>query len=88
MTMLVEYDTFSEDVTRFYITERDFAIEVVRDNLCFIHRWVQVGRDHQPRPLRLARHPVYRQGSVASVGIAFPCPPTFAHSGIPRSRGH
>jgi hypothetical protein len=39
MTMLIKYDTFSEDVTRFYIAECVLAIEVVH-NLGFIHRYV------------------------------------------------
>ena len=38
MTMLIKYDTFSEDVTRFYIAESVLAIEAVH-NLGFIHRW-------------------------------------------------
>jgi len=37
MTMLIKYDTFSEDVTRFYIAECVLAIEAVH-NLGFIHR--------------------------------------------------
>ncbi|KAF8621601.1 hypothetical protein AX15_007621 [Amanita polypyramis BW_CC] len=37
MTMLIKYDTFSEDVTRFYIAECVLAIEAVH-NLDFIHR--------------------------------------------------
>jgi len=40
MTMLIKYDTFSEDVTRFYIAECVLAIEAVH-NLGFIHRSVQ-----------------------------------------------
>ena len=39
MTMLIKYDTFSEDVTRFYIAECVMAIEAVHQ-LGFIHRWV------------------------------------------------
>ena len=38
MTMLIKYDTFSEDVTRFYMAECVLAIEAVH-NLGFIHRW-------------------------------------------------
>ena len=38
MTMLIKYDTFSEDVTRFYIAECTLAIEAVH-KLGFIHRW-------------------------------------------------
>lgn len=37
MTMLIKYDTFSEDVTRFYIGEITLAIEAVH-KLGFIHR--------------------------------------------------
>lgn len=38
MTMLIKYDTFSEDVTRFYIAECVLAIEAVH-KLGFIHRY-------------------------------------------------
>ncbi|KAI0068871.1 AGC/NDR protein kinase [Artomyces pyxidatus] len=37
MTMLIKYDTFSEDVSRFYMAECVLAIEAVH-NLGFIHR--------------------------------------------------
>ncbi|RKO90655.1 kinase-like domain-containing protein, partial [Blyttiomyces helicus] len=37
MTMLIKYDTFSEDVTRFYIAECVSAIQAVHD-LGFVHR--------------------------------------------------
>ncbi|KZO98016.1 kinase-like protein [Calocera viscosa TUFC12733] len=37
MSMLIKYDTFSEDVTRFYIAECVLAIEAIH-NLGFIHR--------------------------------------------------
>ncbi|KAF7432976.1 Serine/threonine-protein kinase [Pleurotus ostreatus] len=37
MTMLIKYDTFSEDVTRFYLAECVLAIETVH-KLGFIHR--------------------------------------------------
>ena len=37
MTMLIKYDTFSEDVTRFYIAQCVMAIEAVHQ-LGFIHR--------------------------------------------------
>ncbi|KAH8830929.1 kinase-like protein [Flagelloscypha sp. PMI_526] len=37
MSMLIKYDTFSEDVTRFYMAECALAIEAVH-NLGFIHR--------------------------------------------------
>ena len=39
MTMLIKYDTFSEDVTRFYLAECVLAIEAVH-KLGFIHRCV------------------------------------------------
>lgn len=38
MTMLIKYDTFSEDVTRFYMAECVLAIEAVH-KLGFIHRY-------------------------------------------------
>lgn len=41
MTMLIKYDTFSEDVTRFYIAECVLAIEAVH-KLGFIHRYVHL----------------------------------------------
>lgn len=41
MTMLIKYDTFSEDVTRFYMAECVLAIEAVH-KLGFIHRCVLV----------------------------------------------
>ncbi len=37
MTMLMKYDVFSEDVTRFYLAESILAIEAVH-NLGYIHR--------------------------------------------------
>jgi serine/threonine protein kinase len=40
MTMLMKYDVFSEDVTRFYMAECILAIEAVH-NLGYIHRFVQ-----------------------------------------------
>lgn len=39
MTMLMKYDVFSEDVTRFYLAECILAIEAVH-NLGYIHRHV------------------------------------------------
>lgn len=39
MTMLIKYDTFSEDVTRFYIAECVLALEGIHQ-LGFIHRYV------------------------------------------------
>jgi len=48
MTMLMKYDVFSEDVTRFYMAECILAIEAVH-NLGYIHRCVLLtsfrGRD-------------------------------------------
>ena len=38
MTMLMKYDVFSEDVTRFYMAECILAIEAVHD-LGYIHRY-------------------------------------------------
>jgi protein-serine/threonine kinase len=38
MTMLIKYDTFSEDVTRFYMAECVLALEAVH-KLGFIHRY-------------------------------------------------
>lgn len=40
MTMLMKYDVFSEDVSRFYIAECILAIEAVH-KLGYIHRWVK-----------------------------------------------
>ena len=40
MTMLMKYDVFSEDVTRFYMAECILAIEAVH-NLGYIHRYVR-----------------------------------------------
>lgn len=39
MTMLIKYEIFSEDITRFYIAEIVLAIEAVH-KLGFIHRYV------------------------------------------------
>jgi serine/threonine protein kinase len=45
-TMLIKYEVFSEDVTRFYMAECCLAIEAVH-NLGFIHRFVpQLQYDH------------------------------------------
>src|SRR6266436_677544 len=41
MTMLMKYDVFSEDVTRFYMAESILAIEAVH-NLGYIHRYVSM----------------------------------------------
>ncbi len=48
MTMLIKYDTFSEDVTRFYMAECVLAIEAVH-SLGFIHRQAD---KHLPSPSR------------------------------------
>lgn len=47
MTMLIKYEIFSEDITRFYMAEITLALEAVH-KLGFIHRYV------------LTRHFVYR----------------------------
>ena len=39
MTMLIKYESFSEDITRFYMAELTLAIEAVH-KLGFIHRLV------------------------------------------------
>jgi protein-serine/threonine kinase len=41
MTMLMKYDVFSEDVTRFYMAECIVAIEAVH-HLGYIHRSVKL----------------------------------------------
>lgn len=41
MTMLMKYDVFSEDVTRFYMAECILAIDAVH-NIGYIHRYVLV----------------------------------------------
>lgn len=41
MTMLMKYDVFSEDVSRFYMAECILAIEAVH-KLGYIHRYVTV----------------------------------------------
>ena len=38
MTMLIKYDTFTEDLTKFYVAECVSAIEAIH-NLGFIHRY-------------------------------------------------
>jgi protein-serine/threonine kinase len=55
--MLIKYDTFSEDVTRFYMAECVLAIEAVH-NLGFIHRCVHLNltlTSTQPPPLPTSR---------------------------------
>lgn len=44
MTMLIKYEIFSEDITRFYIAEIVLAIEAVH-KLGFIHRYDQYSQD-------------------------------------------
>jgi serine/threonine protein kinase len=44
--MLIKYDTFSEDVTRFYMAECVLAIEAVH-KLGFIHRSVLLATTHE-----------------------------------------
>ena len=39
MTMLIKYEIFSEDITRFYMAELTLALEAVH-KLGFIHRFV------------------------------------------------
>lgn len=39
MTMLIKYEIFSEDITRFYMAEMILAIDAVHQ-LGYIHRWV------------------------------------------------
>lgn len=39
MTLLMKYDTFTEDITRFYMAELVSAIEAVH-NMGYIHRYV------------------------------------------------
>lgn len=64
MTMLIKYDTFSEDVTRFYIAECVLAIEAVH-KMGFIHRYVIRGAtDRQltvPQRYQTRQHS-HRQG--------------------------
>ena len=45
MTMLMKYDVFSEDVTRFYMAECILAIEAVH-NLGYIHRYAVYSDTH------------------------------------------
>lgn len=47
MTMLIKYEIFSEDITRFYMAEITLAIEAVH-KLGFIHRSVFKGRNIIP----------------------------------------
>jgi protein-serine/threonine kinase len=47
MTMLIKYDTFSEDVSRFYMAECVMAIEAVH-SLGFIHRCAKQARSLDP----------------------------------------
>lgn len=54
MTMLIKYDTFSEDVSRFYMAECVMAIEAVH-SLGFIHRCANhhVPSSHPDAPSKL-----------------------------------
>lgn len=63
MTMLIKYDTFSEDVSRFYIAECVLAIEAVHQ-LGFIHRCV--ARTH-PNPTPLTLLPVISSLTTSSL---------------------
>ena len=45
MSMLMKYDVFSEDVTRFYMAECILAIEAVH-NLGYIHRFASLFEHH------------------------------------------
>ena len=47
MTMLIKYEIFSEDITRFYMAEMIMAIEAVH-HLGFIHRFVIPGSERFP----------------------------------------
>ena len=53
MTMLMKYDVFSEDVTRFYMAECILAIEAVH-NLGYIHRYAL--RHPRTNPPNVASH--------------------------------
>ncbi len=55
MTMLIKYEIFSEDITRFYIAEIVLAIEAVH-KLGFIHRYVFYLRGLFLYPLSTACH--------------------------------
>ena len=50
MTMLIKYEIFSEDITRFYMAEIVMAIEAVH-KLGFLHRYVPIA--HRAPPTRL-----------------------------------
>lgn len=54
MTMLIKYDIFSEDITRFYIAEIIMAIEAVH-KLEFIHRSVEKPPTEQGLPCNTDR---------------------------------
>lgn len=55
MTMLIKYEIFSEDITRFYIAEIVLAIEAVH-KLGFIHRYVWGGISKLPCSNRAQRY--------------------------------
>ena len=50
MTMLIKYEIFSEDITRFYMAEIVLAIEAVH-KLGFIHRYVSLAGYKEPPQL-------------------------------------
>lgn len=56
MTMLIKYDIFSEDITRFYIAEIINAIEAVH-KLEFIHRYKPAFQRHPGEPVTDGRAP-------------------------------
>lgn len=62
MTMLIKYEIFTEDITRFYMAEIILAIEAVH-KLGFIHRYVII-EYHCFSPFR---DPVDRRASVGSL---------------------
>lgn len=61
MTMLIKYEIFSEDITRFYMAELVLAIEAVH-KLGFIHRSVKDAQQSKP----LAAVKVKLTGAVIS----------------------
>jgi protein-serine/threonine kinase len=50
MTMLIKYEIFSEDITRFYMAEITLALEAVH-KLGFIHRYALLPRLNEPTQL-------------------------------------
>jgi protein-serine/threonine kinase len=53
MTMLIKYEIFSEDITRFYMAEITLALEAVH-KLGFIHRYALLPRLNELTQLTLA----------------------------------